>query len=190
MTMHADRGSGAAPRAVIRAAARGDAASIARVHVDAWRSTYAGIVPQTFLDELSYARREAFWAGVLDESGTDHGLFVAQDPKEGIIGFAHGAPERPARPDYAGELYAIYVLKAFQGRGVGRDLVLAVVDWFIGHGIRSMLVWVLVDNPSRRFYERMGGRQLDTKRIDLGGAALDEVAYGWSDVTTIRAGAT
>jgi hypothetical protein len=42
---------------VIREAAPADAPGIARVHVDTWRTTYQGIVPDQFLARLSYEAR-------------------------------------------------------------------------------------------------------------------------------------
>ena len=36
----------------IRPAEIDDAAAIARVHVDTWRSTYAGIIPQHYLGDI------------------------------------------------------------------------------------------------------------------------------------------
>lgn len=39
----------------------GDAPGIAKVHVDSWRSTYKGIIPQSFLDGLSYEQRTKLW---------------------------------------------------------------------------------------------------------------------------------
>ncbi len=35
-------------------------------------------------------------------------------------------------------------------------------------GITSLLVWVLVGNPARRFYEAMGGLYLREKEIEIG----------------------
>ena len=49
----------------IRAAVPEDAASMARVHVDSWRSTYAGIVPAEYLAGLSYPNRESLWKELL-----------------------------------------------------------------------------------------------------------------------------
>jgi hypothetical protein len=49
-----------------------------------------------------------------------------------------------------------------------------------------MLVWVLADNPSRGFYEQMGGRYVMEKEIVIGGdKPLQEVAYGWPDIGAI-----
>lgn len=49
-------------------------------------------------------------------------------------------------------------------------------------GLKSMLVWVLADNQSRRFYEALGGRFVTQQTITIGGQELTEVAYGWNDV--------
>ena len=45
-----------------------------------------------------------------------------------------------------------------------------------------MLVWVLTENPSRAFYERMGGRFVREAPVTICGAPLVEVAYGWDDL--------
>jgi hypothetical protein len=45
----------------VRRARLQDAAAIARVHVDAWRSTYRGIVPDEHLDGMSYERSKRNW---------------------------------------------------------------------------------------------------------------------------------
>ena len=49
----------------VRTAEPRDADSLARVHVDSWRSTYAGILTDEFLAGLSYRDRESFWEQVL-----------------------------------------------------------------------------------------------------------------------------
>ena len=46
---------------LIRKAELEDAKGIAKVHVDSWRTTYKGIVPDTFLENLSYENREQIW---------------------------------------------------------------------------------------------------------------------------------
>jgi hypothetical protein len=43
----------------------------------------------------------------------------------------------------------------------------------------SLLVWVLADNPARKFYEALGGQYVYDKQVSIGNARLIEVAYGW-----------
>lgn len=86
---------------------------------------------------------------------------------------------------YNGELSAIYVLNAYQRRGIGLSLALAVVDRLAMAGIHSMLAWVLKDNPSCRFYQALGGQKVHEKQVEIGGIMLDEIAYGWTDTNVI-----
>ncbi|MER3443492.1 MAG: GNAT family N-acetyltransferase, partial [Meiothermus sp.] len=76
----------------VRPARPDDAPAIARVHVDSWRETYAGIVPNEFLAGLSYERREQMWRSGLEHPGWKGGLFVAEDPEHRVVGFVAGGP--------------------------------------------------------------------------------------------------
>ncbi len=170
----------------VREATPADAAAIARVHVDTWRSAYRGIVPQSHLDQLSYEARTRRWQTMRQDPQAGVGTFVAETAEARIVGFAGGGPERGADPAARGELYAIYVLAEHQRSGVGRALTLAVVERLGAAGFSSMVVWALADNPSRRFYERLGGEPAGSRDIEIGGLVLRETAYGWHDMTALR----
>ncbi len=79
----------------------------------------------------------------------------------------------------------MYLLRQHQRRGLGRRLLGAVARGLLADGKRSMLAWVLAENPSRPFYETAGGKLLGSQEIEIGGAALKEVAYGWDDIRTL-----
>lgn len=100
-----------------------------------------------------------------------------------MIGFAVGGPNREAKAEYDAELYAIYLLADEQRRGVGRALFQAEISELVRRGFTSMQVWVLVDNPARKFYEALGGQYVHEKDIEIGGATLKEAAYGWKSLT-------
>jgi GNAT superfamily N-acetyltransferase len=167
---------------LIREASPSDAAAIARVHVDSWRTTYAGIVPADYLAELSYARREQFWCDLLSTSTPSGCVYVAAQDTGEIVGFASGGPERSGNAVYRGELYAIYLLAHYQRQGLGRRLTMAVVQQLLQCDLPSMLVWVLAANPGRAFYTTLGGQQVYEQEITIGAAPLLEVAYAWPDL--------
>ena len=169
----------------IREASEEDAVAIARIHVDSWRTTYPGIVPDDILAGLSYERREDAWRATLSNPDTQEAVFVAEEVGGQIVGFASGGLERSGDPVYKGELYAIYLLQEYQGQGLGRELILTVVKRLLQEGFRSMLVWVLRENPSRGFYEKLGGQYVREQLIDIGDAQLVEVAYGWPDIRAL-----
>ena len=51
-----------------------------------------------------------------------------------------------------------------------------------------MVAWVLADNSSRGFYEKLGGKQIAKKEVVIGGVKLPALAYGWTDVRSILQG--
>jgi GNAT superfamily N-acetyltransferase len=171
----------------IRPAVLDDAAAIARVHVDSWRTTYAGLLPAAVLSGLSYERREQGWREALadDERRAHNNVYVADDGAGPLIGFASGGPERDGDPLYPGELYAIYLLAAEQGKGIGRQLVREVTRALLARRLNSMLVWVLESNPSRTFYEKLGGQYVKERAITIGSTTPTEVAYGWLDIRSL-----
>ena len=86
---------------------------------------------------------------------------------------------------YAGELYAIYLLEQYQRHGIGRMLVGELCAWLLSQDLTSMYTWVLEKNPSRRFYESLGGIEFRRQTLPLGGLHLAEVAYGWDDISPL-----
>lgn len=173
----------------IREAKPSDALGIARVRVDSWRTTYRGIIAQEYLDALSYKAKEEQWAGILTDAeseGTEGKRFtlVAEEENK-VIGFASGGEERSGDQVYRGELYAIYLLREWQRKGIGRLLFEKSVQILIRDGFDSILVWVLSKNPSRSFYESLGGALVRTRPITIGGTVFEEAAYGWLDIKNI-----
>jgi GNAT superfamily N-acetyltransferase len=166
----------------IRDATVEDADGIARVHVTAWQETYRGLMSDEFLDRLSVEQRAKRWKQTLsDPADVYHRVIVAGNDNE-IVGFANYGKNRSDDAEYRGELFAIYVLKKFQGQGIGRELVKRVAQGLLAQDISSMLVWVLAKNPYRRFYESLGGVRLREQMIDFAGESLREKAYGWRDI--------
>jgi ribosomal protein S18 acetylase RimI-like enzyme len=168
--------------AVIRSARPDDAPAIARVHVDSWRETYAGIVPDDFLASLSYERREGMWRSGLEHPAWKGVLFVAEDPEHGVVGFVAGGPPQEGDEEFSCELWALYLLRAHQGRDIGRQLFRRFTSEMASRGHSSMLLWVLAENPTTGFYERMGGVKVREREIEVGGKKLVEWAYGWRDL--------
>lgn len=165
---------------IIRAAQVDDAAGIARVHIDAWLTTYRGLMPDAMLDRRSQADQQARWNRILQQPQRT-GTVVAEEAGE-IVGFSSYGPELGTDRRYQGELYAIYILEAHQRKGIGRALVAATAAGLLERHLPNMLLWVLSTNPARHFYERLGGKYLRDRNVEFDGALLHELAYGWPDV--------
>jgi L-amino acid N-acyltransferase YncA len=169
----------------IRKAEVEDAAAIADVHVESWKTTYAGIVPDDYLSSLNKQERTGSWLERILAGNIS--ILVAED-ESGIFGFVAGGVIREELVDYDAELYAIYLLHSRQKQGVGRSLTVRLASALKDYGLKSMLAWVLEQNPSVSFYQRMGARQVSRKIINIGGIDLKEVAFGWPSLDRLIAG--
>lgn len=178
---------------VVRPAGQADAAGIARVHVETWRSAYAGILPNDYLVGLSDVRHASAWQRTLSEPLRQHGTFVAADRERGIVGFASSGRVRRsptvAGEDWsgAGEVYTLYVAPDDQNQGIGRRLLSASFAYLVELGYERAVVWVLASNPSRFFYTAMSGRQIGVQQEAFAGQTVEEIAYGWSGLPAVAA---
>jgi GNAT superfamily N-acetyltransferase len=183
----------AAPEPIgFRKAKPDDAASLGALHVATWRETYAGLLPQAFLDGLSIDERSATWRAVLENPVAYEAtaLFVAESAGQ-LAGFAACSDQRDAglmARGYCGEFGAVYVLESFQRLGVGRALMRLMARDLLDRGHGAASLWVLRENrPARAFYERLGGALAGEKTDEGPEATLHEVAYGWTDLTRLAA---
>jgi GNAT superfamily N-acetyltransferase len=168
--------------ASIRPATREDAEAIARVHVQAWREAYRGILPPDVLDRLSVQERMRLWDWALSHKGGG-AMFVAED-KGRVVGFICAG--RPREPRLGGtEIQAIYVLATNQGKGLGRGLMRAAMQALCEAQDSTVYLWVANRNSkARRFYDKLGGVAGETK--DAG--RLVEVVYRWPSARRLFSG--
>ncbi len=154
----------------IREAVLSDIPALARVHVQSWQETYTGLIPNDVLDNIiTLESREFQWQRTLANPKVK--VFVGVDANT-LIGFCSLTVQNSQA-----ELLTLYLLKAFQGVRFGKQLWTAALEFAKLQGAKSLLLWVLGDNPTRGFYERMGG-ELDDSRIEkIGVAVLLEVSY-------------
>ena len=171
----------------IRRGTRADAAAIGRIHVETWQAAYSGLLPDRMLAEMSDVRQSAWWARALSDPGEQRGIFVADDEQMGVVGFGSCGPLREAIDGFdrrrTGEVYTLYVEPDFQNRGLGRRLLDALFRQLRADGCRTVVLWMLAGNPTRFFYEGMGGVSIGRRREPFAGINVEEVAYVWHDLT-------
>ena len=163
----------------IRLARSGDARGIARLDIETWRTTYAGMLSASYLVGLSERRRETGWRMVILREPRD--VRVAVDRAGMIVGYGSCGPSRSERR-FPGEVFTLYVAPDQQNQGIGRRLLLALFRRLVASGLDAAIIWVLRDNPARFFYERLGGRQVGHKPVAVGGSQVQALAYGWADL--------
>ena len=168
---------------IIRKAGIEDVPQIAEVHVESWQKSFRGIAPQKYLNDLSVEKREkAFNERFFDK---DYLMFVAETEENKIVGFADFGKGRDDQPKYERELYAIYLLPEFQGKGIGGELFKKGVKKMLAEGYTSMYLQALEISPYRKFYEKMGGKVIGRSTYKLGDEDFNSLFYGWENLDKI-----
>lgn len=164
-----------------------DNAGIGRVHALTWKTTYRGMLPDAYLDAIQVEEWQQNWVPRLSNPAPNRFGHVAENEENGeIIGFVRGGSTRYPELPYRAELYAIYILEAYQQRGLGRRLAQALAGDLQKAGFSDMLLWVFEENhSSRRFYEALGGQYIKSNTFEVGGASVVERAYGWTDLSQL-----
>ncbi len=165
----------------IRDARVEDAAGLARVRIETWRTAYRELIPAEVLAELDVEKEIQRWQESLAQPALKRHVFVAQGVAgAGVVGFCSVGANREPDDEYSGELYAIYILQAYQRLGIGRRLMQAGAGWLRAQGHARFVLWVLRDNlPARHFYEALGGQAVREHQITIRGVDLPEVGYGY-----------
>ena len=153
----------------IRQAEKEDVRQIAEILVEDWQTAYRGIMDDAFLDSMSADQRYEI------EVRRYQKFIVAADGDE-ILGYAwlEASDEEPADC----EVIALYVRYAKRNRGIGKLLMRHSVDHFRETGKKKMIVWCLKENAeSRKFYEKIGGKEFRTGSHNWGGKDYEMISY-------------
>ncbi len=171
----------------IRPAVPADGPAIAQVRVDAWRSTYQGMIPQTYLAAMKVEESTALWDKVLTAAPNTTNTFVAERGGE-VVGFASGTMLPEPKHGFDAELAAVYLVRNAQRTGIGRRLVAAVAAAQRAHGATGLIVWVIAGNKAARaFYEALAAELLIEQPFTWDGMELIEAGYGWRDLPALIA---
>jgi GNAT superfamily N-acetyltransferase len=159
----------------------GNVKGIARVHIEAWRSTYAGLLPDCYLAKLSDKALMGQWVYSLTGQGS-FAVFVIKGGRGNIVAYGSCDRARRNRFDFEGEVQTLYVRDDHRSIGIGRALMAEMARHLTRKGCLSTVVWVLRDNPSRWFYAALGGTPVAEELIAFVGTRVLQVAYHWPDI--------
>ena len=167
----------------VRPAIMTDAGAIARIDVECWRSTYAGVLSDEFLVALSEGDRKRVWSSYIARHPDD--MLVSVAPSGDLQGFGSCGRRRDTDLGFAGEVFTLYVATDHQGRGLGRSLLLGLFLRLVRCSMDSAAIWVLRDNPARFFYERLGGKLVSHRKLRVAGVTVEAIAYGWRNLAAV-----
>ena len=154
---------------IIRNAVKEDVRQIAEILVEDWQKAYRGMLEDAFLDSMNADQRYAI------EVKRYQKYVVAAEGDE-ILGYAWLETAEDGTADC--EVVALYVRYAKRKMGTGRLLFQSAVKYFRESGKKKMIIWCLKENvESRKFYEKMGGKEFRTGSHNWGGKDYDMISY-------------
>ena len=156
----------------IRQAVATDATGIAIVAAYTWLTAYKGLMPDSVLAgrvDTVPANAQRI-KGLIENGKSNYAVAVCDGT---VIGFVNWGKSR--NEDFTGgEINAFYLLKGFNGKGIGRKLFDYAVAQLKKDGHKTMIVNCLVGNPSLEIYKHMGGKVVGMRQDDVFGYMIKE----------------
>lgn len=153
-----------------------DAGDIARLHVASLREADEGMIPSEILANVDVEDRTTRWRDYLAANG--YPTFVARVEGQAAGFIRAGRLAQPLSEGADGHIYALYILRAFHRRGIGRKLMGMTATAWLGQGGRALSVGVLSANHgARSFYEALGARFVRPDVYEWQGHQLPESIY-------------
>lgn len=169
----------------IRNATVKDCLGIAETQVDSYRTTYAGLFPTAYLEHITYAEQEQDWIRLLS-SDTKDILSIAISEENQVIGYVLARAQPDIYPGFDSEIIALHVRQPFQRKGIGKALLDNAIKSLITFECGSVMLWTLRGNRIRQWYEKLGGQLIGERSYDVDDWVINEVAYGWKEIGTLR----
>lgn len=176
----------------LRRATVADAEAIAAIRIEGWRTTYRGMIPDSYLDEMDMNENVLHWRTILQALPAKEDslcVYVAVSENE-IVGFVSAMKLPEPKLDKDGEINAIYIRPQWQRCGIGKRMLHKAARSLQAMGCTSCVIWVIDGNSqARNFYEELGGEILIEQDFSWDGLDLTEVGYGWNDLNVMLASA-
>ena len=151
----------------IRNATLEDIKDIATIHVNSWQVAYKGLIPQSYLNNLSVAKREQTWGNILTNSNTHT---IVKEINGKVVGFANFGHSRDEdkNSNLTGEITSIYLDPKHWRKGLGTALFQFILSGLKNREFTEATLWVLDTNQTAcSFYQKMGLKPDGSTKIDI-----------------------
>ena len=160
-------------------ATKRDCEAIARLHAQSWKESYRGMLTDEYLDTKVDAERLAVWQKRFDYPSPNQYIKVAKIGDE-LVGFACTFFDYDS--EWGAMLDNLHVFTKWKKNGIGKALVKDAIEATLKNNPNSKLyLWVLEDNKSAiKFYDKLGGQNVEKKPLELAGIWVDSFRYVFS----------
>ncbi|CAM2076950.1 MAG: GNAT family N-acetyltransferase [uncultured Clostridium sp.] len=140
----------------IRIASYEDCRSLALLKRIVWETTYRGIYPDEKIDKYDVDLNENKFKNMIKEQSQR--LFVILSDSK-IIGYISCGKIMRAFDKHTHDIGLLYLLKEYQGKGIGRQMFEFAKKELKNQGITEFIVSCNKYNiPAQQFYKKMGGQ--------------------------------
>jgi len=166
---------------LVRAAATSDCHNIAILHAASWRYAYRGALSDEYLAGDVESDRRQLWESRLAEPTERQRVLLVEEGGH-LLGFACVYVDED--PQWGSYLNNIHVVRATQGRGIGRFLLHATAEVCGKSRSQGLYLWVLQSNTNAQgFYARHGGENTGTDVWEApGGTTAPLFRFSWESV--------
>ena len=127
-----------------------DLGMISSIYEQSWRMTYKGMLPARYLKKLP----EGNWKDRINRFGSRSMVMVSGGEYIGTVSFGES---RVYKEDGWGEVYSLYLLPQYTGKGLGKRLMDKALAELKDKGFSHVMLFALEQNlTARRFYEKYG----------------------------------
>ena len=153
-----------------------DIPDVVNIQIDGWKSAYKGIIDDSVLNSMNRNERIEKRKNDYKENG-----FIIAELNNKAVGFCRYTDSNIFTRDISDidcELLALYVKPSLKYNGIGTKLFQFVINDFKSKNKTNMILWCLKDNePSKKFYIKMGGEIIKERTIEIGGKEYLEVGF-------------
>ncbi len=162
---------------------KSDIEAVSIIYTINWKSTYKGILPNSFLDEMTYIHSAEKWLTYINTAGK--GGFVAVNESSEIIGFAAYKPSNEFNNVLL--LDSLHISPTAQGRGIGKKLIFKVGSYALDYGYSKMSICIVKGNDrAEKIYTHLGAKFYKEFIDDFEGTASFSSVLVWHDLTAFK----
>lgn len=163
-------------RIQIKPATPNDSQILSQVHLEAYRTAYHGIIPDTYLNQLNLTDINQQYQTFLATGHEQTALLLTDETALGYITI-RPCPDQDLDTSY-GEILNLYLLQSSTKKGYGKILINWGLEQLQASGYCYAVLWTLIANTNARsFYEHLGFVADGARRTITRGITLEQLRY-------------
>lgn len=155
-----------------------DVPSVVDINIEMWKKTYSGIMDEEIfiMRDKNKENNIRIMREKICKNDCCYKVAISDNKVIGFIGYGENK-DANIEVENLGEVYAIYILEEYHNKGIGKSLIEEAKRDLKKKGYNAVLIWTLKENKNRKFYERLGGKKVLFREVDILGHKFKEVGY-------------